>query len=194
MMSRWAKAVAPIAEHVAHVLGQAMAGKYVPVMPLTTRKHRQAQSVVKARKAIARTTATSGTRRQRPANPPAQALWSCPSCGDAVTHRKRIRCDACIATDPGQSTEIRGNRGAAIAARKRALREWEEANPGAAFDPDYFSRDILPKLASVKLADIVEAAGISKSYASTIRAGRYTPHVSTWAALGELVSGGPTGP
>ncbi|HUY10607.1 MAG TPA: hypothetical protein VMW80_14400, partial [Candidatus Dormibacteraeota bacterium] len=145
-------------------------------------------------KAIARTTATTGARRQRPASSTGPALWSCPSCGGEVTHRKRMRCDACIDSDPGQSTEIRGNRGAAIAARKRALQEWDEANLGATFDPDFFSREILPKLATVKLADIMEAAGVSKSYASTIRAGRYTPHVSTWAALGELGAGGPTRP
>jgi len=32
----------------------------------------------------------------------------------------------------------------------------------------------------------MEAAGVSKAYASTIRSGKFTPHVSTWAALGDL--------
>jgi len=54
------------------------------------------------------------------------------------------------------------------------------------YDPDYFRREILPKLAKVKLAEIMAAAGISKGYASQVRAGKYTPHVSTWAALGQL--------
>jgi hypothetical protein len=39
----------------------------------------------------------------------------------------------------------------------------------------------------VKLAEIAEAAGCSKAYASDIRRGKWTPHVSTWGALGELV-------
>lgn len=192
-LPRWAKLVAPIAEEIARTLGQAMAGKYVPVTPLTTRKSRNAQAVVKARKVIASTTATSNVRQQRPTGTPRRKLWSCPGCGGEVTRRKRIRCDACIAADPGQSPEIRGNRGVAIAARKRTLREWDEANSGFAFDPEYFGREILPKLATVKLSLIMEAAGVSKSYASTIRSGRYTPHVSTWAALGDLVSGGSPG-
>jgi CRISPR-associated endonuclease Cas1 len=193
-LPRWAQAVAPVAEEVAHTLGLAMAGKYVPATPLTTRKQRHAQAAVKARKEVARTTATSSVRQQRPTGSAPRKLWSCPGCGGEVTHRKRTRCDACIAADPGQSPVIKGSRGAAIAARKRALREWDEANPGAAFDPEYFAREIQPKLATVKLSVIMEAAGVSKSYASTIRSGRYTPHVSTWAALDALAADGSTGP
>ena len=46
--------MAPIAERVAHSLGQAMAGKYVPVTPLTGTSQRRAQAVVKARRAATR--------------------------------------------------------------------------------------------------------------------------------------------
>ncbi len=48
-----------------------------------------------------------------------------------------------------------------------------------AYDPDYFVREVLPGLARVELAGIMEAAGCSKSYPSNIRAGRHTPHMST---------------
>jgi hypothetical protein len=53
-------------------------------------------------------------------------------------------------------------------------------------DPEWFRRDILPGLATVKLSEIVEAAGGSKAYASDIRRGKWTPHVSTWPALSTL--------
>jgi len=115
-------------------------------------------------------------------------LWTCPDCGGAVTNPRHVRCDACIAADPVQAAEICGRRGAAIAARKRALAEWDKANPDTVYDPDLFRRDILPKLAGVKLTEIAEEAGCSKAYASDIRRGRWTPHVSTWGALGRLVS------
>ncbi|MHB8457481.1 MAG: hypothetical protein ACYDBS_07320, partial [Acidimicrobiales bacterium] len=65
--------------------------------------------------------------------------------------------------------------------------EWERANPGADYDPELFRRDILPRLVSVKLSEIVEATGMSKAFASQVRAGKFTPHVSTWQAFGELV-------
>ena len=55
----------------------------------------------------------------------------------------------------GSKDQVR--RGAAIAARKRALIRWDKANPGALYDPELFRRDILPRLAGVKLSEIVEA-------------------------------------
>jgi len=81
---------------------------------------------------------------------------------------------------------VRGRRGAAIAAQKRALREWEEAHPAVAYDPEYFRQELLPRLGSVKLSEIMAAAACSKAYASEIRRGIWTPHVSTWAALDVL--------
>jgi hypothetical protein len=115
-------------------------------------------------------------------------LWTCPECGGAVTNPRHVRCDACIAADPAQAPEIRGRRGAAIAARKRALSGWDKANPGMVRDPELFRRDILPRLGTAPLSEIAEAAGCSKASASDIRRGKWTPHVSTWGALGRLVS------
>jgi|SRR5271166_3786338 len=100
---------------------------------------------------------------------------------------KEFRRDACIDADPRHGPEVRKARGDAIASRKRAIREWDEANPDIAYDPDLFRREILPGLVSIRLTDIMAAAGISKGYASQIRAGKATPHVSTWGALARLV-------
>jgi DNA-binding transcriptional regulator GbsR (MarR family) len=41
-------------------------------------------------------------------------------------------------------------------------------------------------LAGVKLSEIVEATGMSKGYASVVRRGLQTLHVSLWPALAEL--------
>ena len=38
----------------------------------------------------------------------------------------------------------------------------------------------------MKLSEIAEVAGLSKAYASQVRAGKFTPHVSNWVALAEL--------
>lgn len=51
---------------------------------------------------------------------------------------------------------------------------------------DWFRPDILPRLATVRLSEIVRAIGCSKASASDIRRGKRTPHVSTWAALAAL--------
>jgi hypothetical protein len=162
-----------------------MAGKYQPVSPLTRDRTRAAQAVVKARKSAAHSAATS-TPRQKPTVGNALPLWTCPDCGGAVTNPRHVRCEACIDADPAQAPEIRGRRGAAIAARKRALFEWDKANLDLVYDPELFRREILPGLANVKLMDIAEAAACSKASASDIRRGKWSPHVSTWKALGEL--------
>jgi hypothetical protein len=39
----------------------------------------------------------------------------------------------------------------------------------------------------VKLSEIAEATGCSKAYPSDIRGGKWTPHLSTWGALAELI-------
>jgi hypothetical protein len=67
------------------------------------------------------------------------------------------------------------------------LAEWDKANPGAVYDPGLFRREILPRLAGVKLSEIADAAGCCKASASDIRRGKWTPHVSTWSALAALV-------
>jgi CRISPR-associated endonuclease Cas1 len=186
-MPRWAEWLAPLAEHVAHALGKAMAGKYEPATPLTGSRLRSAQAAVKARKAVARRAATSTTGRQRPTSAAALPLWACPECGGLVSNHRHVRCDDCIAADPAQAPEVRSRRGEAIAARKRALAAWDEAHGDEPYDPEMFRRDILPGLQGVKLSAIVEATGLSKGYASTVRAGKWTPHVSNWPALAALV-------
>lgn len=104
-----------------------------------------------------------------------------------VTNPRHVRCEACIDADPTSTAEIRGRRGAAIAARKRALTEWDRANTGRVYDPELFRREILPRLRTVSLAEIMAAAGCSKASASDYRRGKRTPHVSTWQRLAELV-------
>ncbi|MGD0085075.1 MAG: hypothetical protein ABSD78_18045 [Acidimicrobiales bacterium] len=186
-MPTWARSLAPVAEHVAHAFGQVMAGKYQAATPLTRRRTKDAQAVVKARKEATRQALASTTTQQRSATASALPLWTCPDCGGPVTNHRHVRCDACIAADPAQTPEVPGRRGAAIAARKRALAEWEQANPGRACDPEWFQRDILPGLANVPLKAIMEATGMSKASASDVRRGKWTPHVSTWAALVRLI-------
>jgi len=148
--------------------------------------HRQAQALVKARKSATRSAAKSTTGRQRASGRPV-APWSCPDCGGQVTNHRHVRCDQCISADPRQSAELRGRRGAAIATRKKAQQQWTDTHQVESCDPEYFHREILPGLAKVTLAEIMAATGISKAFASQVRAGKFTPHVSTWPAIGRLI-------
>jgi hypothetical protein len=84
--------------------------------------------------------------------------------------------------------------GAAIAARKRAQRQWDDAIRDQGQDLEHFRREILPGFAEVKLVDIMAAAGISKAFASRIRAGKFAPHASTWHDLARVAGTNDVGP
>jgi ribosomal protein L37AE/L43A len=106
-MPLWAKSLGPIAEHVAHVFGKAMAGTYSVATPLTSRRLRDAQAVVQARKVEATRCAAAGRVLQRPAaQSVALALWTCRDCGGAVTNPRHVRCDACITADPNHHSRV----------------------------------------------------------------------------------------
>ena len=184
-MARWARSLAPVAEKVAHMLGHAMEGKYTPATPLTSARTKSAQAVVKARKTEAVGRATRDAAKQRPTAPVGLPLYSCPDCGGPVTNPRHVLCETCQA-GAGHTAQVRQSRGRAIAARKRALRE-REAAFGADVDPALYRERIWPRLAGVKLTDLMEATGYSKGHCSTIRAGTWTPHVSTWPGLAHLV-------
>lgn len=183
-MPRWSRALAPVAERVTHMLGDALGGKFVPTTPLSTTKQRAAQAAVKARKAAAKYRNPRTLPKQRPVGTPALPLWSCPECGSPVANPRHVLCETCQ-DKTGHTPAVRENRGRAIAARKRALKE-RIAAFGSDIDPALYRERIWPALKGVKLAAIMEASGFSKGYASNIRAGTWTPHVSTWPALARL--------
>ena len=184
-MPRWTRSLAPIAEKVTHMLGHAMEGKYTPITPLTAAKLRSAQAIVKARKIEATGRAARDAAKQHAVAREPRPVYSCPVCGGPVDNPRHVLCGACQ-TVAGHTPAVRQSHGRAISARKRALKERVDAF-GSDVDPELFRREIFPRLAGVKLAEIMNASGYSKGYCSNIRAGQFVPHVSTWPALAKLV-------
>jgi hypothetical protein len=136
-----------------------------------------------ARKAEVRERNGRETAKQRPPEPERLALWACPECASPVTNPRHVLCPACQ-VKAGHTAEVRQTRGRAIAARKALLKASADSL-GFPADKDWYRANILPRLASHKLSELMEC-GISKGYASYIRSGKYVPHVSTWPALARL--------
>ncbi len=65
-------------------------------------------------------------------------------------------------------------------------KEWERGNPVATIDIDY-EEEILTPLKYLKLSEIVDATGLSMSYAAAIRNGREVPHRRHWKPLLQLI-------
>jgi CRISPR-associated endonuclease Cas1 len=188
-MPRWAKLVAPHAEAIAHLLGRAVRGQYLPRTPLTGRKLRTAQSVVRARKVAAKraaTTATTARAVARRADGQMALVGTCVDCGGPLTRPRNLRCETCQEQTPGQSRAVRRQRGRAIAAARADLAEWRAEHPQDERPSAETFAPIRTGLDGIKLADIRAATGLSKSMASQIRSGRVVPHVRHWGALAEL--------
>ncbi|MHB8671750.1 MAG: CRISPR-associated endonuclease Cas1 [Acidimicrobiales bacterium] len=194
-MPAFAREVAPWAEHVVHLLGKGIEGKFKARTPLTGANHRAAQARVRARKAASAVASASARQvpvaKQRSMDHPDLPLTRrCVECGDALSRDRHQRCPSCWAVQPGQDEATRRRRGQAIAAARAELERWRIDHPDAVADPEQFAEAILPGLATVKLRAIIEACGVSKSTASMIRSGRHVPAVRHWRALAKLANAG----
>ncbi len=196
-LPRWRQAVAPWAERVAHLLGQAIAGKWLPTAPLSGRHRRQAQDEVRLRRAMRPPSPSTPSTKQRPTpqsptTQPSRLTFTCHECGTAIPGRARRYCPACGVLLPGFGSATRARRGQAIAGTRAELEHWRSEHPGAVADPQRFRELILPGLASVRLRQIMDALDCAKSTASLIRSGRHVPALRHWAKLAAL--GGVTSP
>lgn len=161
-LPQWREKVAPWAEKVAHLLGEAIAGRFTPTTPLTRQRHRRAQAEVRTRKALA--VRAGPTVPQRPAKHGRQvAPWSCPDCGAPVPNARHVRCDTCIAADTRQTPALRRKRAAAISARRQTEAGWALHRPAGPTDTTWWLEELRPALSRFKVSEIMAAAGVAKS-------------------------------
>ena len=161
-MPLWAKSLGPIAEHVAHVFGKAMDGTYSAATPLTSRRHRDAQAVVKARKVEAtRRALQAGSSSAQQLSPPLLR------CGPVLIAEELSRTLAMSAarraSPPTPPRRPRSAVGVAPLSPPVSGRSRSGTRPiPSVYDPELFRREIRPRLALVKLSEIAEATGCSR--------------------------------
>jgi uncharacterized Zn finger protein (UPF0148 family) len=192
-MSQWRKEVAPWAEKVAHLLGQAMRGKYQPVTPLTGTNHIEAQRAVKKRKTQGAIYQDVFTReapgpKQRLRQDAKVTLRNCRNCGGPLTRDQHVNCPTCWESLAGQDFSTRKRRGEAIAKARGASSRWRAEHPGEKGDSEWYRKAVLPGLHEVPLSRIMEACGVAKSTASAIRSGQRVPAERHWETLSALTT------
>lgn len=130
----------------------------------------------------------------------------CAVCGADLAQRGHRYCDVCrpvqnvetlskankvlrarrvAGSDPAHGGEATRRRSETVAASRRAMKEWERKSSEPA-DPRTFEREIMPRLASVSLAAIAWATGLSQPYCAMIRRGERIPHPRHWDGLRNL--------
>ncbi len=120
---------------------------------------------------------TSRRRATKVATPrlPFPACWTC---GRMLDDKRSRYCSDC-----GERTR----------ARTPSAVAWEAEHPEAPTDEAWWREHVLPGLRSMKLAQIMEVAKVSQTYASRIRSGERIPHPMHWAKLADAVKAQPSG-
>lgn len=198
-MPQWARAIAPIAEQVAHALARSSCARIELRTPLTQANVRATQ-----RRSVARVFGPPE---------PGAVLPGCHMCGLVLTDRRRKLCAGCWSVerrrlaaeraeagrhelrrrrlagdDPSQSVRAAVKRRDSLV-RNRAGRDRGAADTAAQIvDLDL----VLAGLVDVPLSRIAQATELSISACSRIRNGHLRPHQRHWAALAKLAIAGPS--
>ncbi len=197
---RWARAVAPITEMVAHMLlaGTGWSGR---------RKQQELPTLLTgAKRSMGRDALRRQPKRQAD-NPCPKLPPACRSCGAVLPDSDRLYCDGCHrdrrrelaahytgaglealaglradGRDPAHGKEAALKRGARNSQHAREVARCSREH-GKNFKPVEFVQDILPRLQAIPLGAISKATGLSRGYASMIRRGLYVPHPRHWESL-----------
>ena len=154
-------------------------------------------------------------RARRTPRPEALAAnpLACVSCGELVLKRRRRYCEACLpkarreralraigvarkalaaqtaaGKDPRASANAGHKRAAGISEAHRRNREWKRTHDAEQREPEWFIREILPRLNDFSLREIAEVTRLSLAACSRIRAGARVPHRRHWKNLEKLIS------
>lgn len=194
----WRRAVAPIVEEVARMIGDS-SEKPVRISTKLTR--------------AARSGGRDGLRRhprRMPGLLPPPLPNGCRNCGLVLEDRTRLYCDECLpefnaerlarfqesgpdaltrmragGDEPMLRPDARAKLSESMSRRGLDVAAWDREH-GERPDPEVFRQKILPGLQAVPLARIVVRTGLSLRYASLIRRGERVPHPMHWEALRDL--------
>jgi hypothetical protein len=181
----WHQAVAPVAEWVSRMLWSMVKThrSESPPTHLTQSRRREAKGKPHLHISV-------------PPRPPRL----CRTCGKLVT-RGYDRCGSCkvaACTEEliksaqkgrvaAHSPKAEAKRGESRLRHAAKLKDWQTSDRPTWLTEEIYRREVQPKLADVATRNIKVALGISKGYATNIRAGRVLPHPRHWQTLAGLV-------
>jgi hypothetical protein len=180
----WGRAVAPYVEWTAQTLWsrRKRTSNSGPATPLTQRHRREAKgkpplplTTPAPRPSVCRTCGTSI---------PPRACY-CGPCGVAAAN-ERLRTASYEGREKSRGEEAQTKRAESQRRHMLARLAWHPSKESSPIEEEGFLRDVQPRLATLRVGAIRLALGISKAYASAIRAGKRRPHPRHWQTLAEL--------
>jgi CRISPR-associated endonuclease Cas1 len=176
------------------------------------RKRVQPTTLTQANRSAGRDSVRRKAKSTEPTNNPTRPILTptCRGCGTPLQDRERQYCDTCLPdqraahvpifstagpkalaerraaeVDPAHGGTARSKRGERIAQQWREIAQWESVTEDRPASVD-FEHDVLPRLATVSLATLMEATGLSRRYCWLIKTGQKVPHPRHWQALSAL--------
>lgn len=184
-----AKLVKPVVEQVAQRLAETDSKPFAIPTLLTQSKRSEGREEIRQR--------PKSTSKPKPIT----TVQACLECGVILEDSNRRVCDDCLpehteknnqkfspagraklqelrakGIDPSTSPEANAKRSESMTRRRKERELWEQQNPQAFVDPDWFKHELVPALESFTLGEIAEATGLSRQYCSFIRRGLKVPH------------------
>ena len=183
-----------------------------PAVPAARRQPRRPADAVDAGETAGRPRPPpQPTPPPTPLSRPPKPERRCKRCGGPLPHRDRTYCASCLphfqhdhyqalaATAHTRATNNakrapthhtaarpRKRRSATQSRQQTELRDWSASNNDTAADPEWFRREVLPRLHNVSLTTLARATGLTPGYLSQIRRGLKTPHPRHWDNLARI--------
>ncbi len=185
----WGQAVAPVAEWVAREIELSSTGT----------AHRSSRPAGRSTRLTERRSHGSSSTIAPPPRPPAvcrecgtpvaASRTHCSSCAPAI-ERARLVEAAQLGRAASHTPEAEARRARTQRRHAEEGRAWQATEPNK-LSPETYIREIEPRLRAIKLIALTTSLGISKGYATAIRAGRRRPHPRHWQTLARLVGVAP---
>jgi hypothetical protein len=183
----WARAVAPLAELVAHALWSGMRKPASEAIRPTrlTQSHRSLSK------------GGTGVLAQKPTRPAERLCRTCGvvlkegehQCADCAKPelRKRMLEVAKVGRVVTHGPQAQAKRSATRRRQAAALSSWKPEDQPAWLTEAVYAERIRPALRDFPVSAIASAIAISHPYAADVRSGKRRPHPRHWKALGQLV-------
>jgi hypothetical protein len=182
----WARAVAPVAEHVARTFWAAIHRKSSVRLPAArlTQNHRRFPRI--------------SLMQTSPSTPEIPSL--CKQCGKPIRQKHKF-CRGCsievskshlieaaqLGRIAAQTPEVRSRRGRKQSLHRRAELAWDPKSQPKWLTESFYLERIQPRLAELTVSSIALALDVCMPYASEVRAGRNRPHPRHWLWLAQLL-------
>src|SRR5215831_3470579 len=182
----WARAVAPVAEHVAKAFWAAIHRKSSVRLPAArlTQNHRRF-----SRASLMQTS---------PKNP--EIPFLCRQCGESIKQKHKY-CQGCstevskghlikaaqMGRVAAQTPEVRSRRGQKQSQQRRAELTWDPKSQPNWLTESFYEEKIQQCLTDLTVSSIALALDVSIPYASEIRSARSRPHPRHWLTLAQLL-------